>query len=74
VRPDVAPAFGRAALATPHSLASATGLAVLAAGGNALDAAVVANLTLGVVAPYLCGYGGTAYVAALPRGRRMVLG
>jgi gamma-glutamyltranspeptidase / glutathione hydrolase len=50
--------FPHAGVATPHYLASATGLATLAAGGNALDAAVAANLALGVVAPYFCGYGG----------------
>jgi gamma-glutamyltranspeptidase / glutathione hydrolase len=36
-------------------------LAVLASGGNALEAAIAANLTLGVVAPYLCGYGGDLF-------------
>ena len=61
VRPGVACEFPAAAIATPHYLASATGLAVLATGGNALDAAVAANLTLGVVAPYLCGYGGDLF-------------
>jgi gamma-glutamyltranspeptidase/glutathione hydrolase len=53
--------FPRAGVATPHYLASAAGLATLADGGNAVDAAVAANLTLGVVAPYLCGYGGDLF-------------
>jgi gamma-glutamyltranspeptidase/glutathione hydrolase len=34
---------------------------VLAGGGNALDAAVATNLVLGVVAPYMCGYGGDLF-------------
>ncbi len=45
-------------VATPHYLASAAGLETLAKGGNAIDAIISANLTLGVVAPYYCGYGG----------------
>ncbi len=53
--------FGRGAVATPHYLASAAGQAVLVDGGNAVDAAVGANLALGVVAPYLCGYGGDLF-------------
>jgi gamma-glutamyltranspeptidase/glutathione hydrolase len=53
--------FPRAGVATPHYLASAAGLATLARGGNALDAAIAANLALGVVAPYLCGYGGDVF-------------
>ncbi len=53
--------FPRAGVATPHYLASAAGLATLAGGGNAVDAAVAANLTLGVVAPYFCGYGGDLF-------------
>lgn len=48
-------------MASPHYLASAAGLEVLASGGNAIDAAVAANLTLGVVAPHLCGYGGDLF-------------
>ncbi|HEV2310772.1 MAG TPA: gamma-glutamyltransferase, partial [Acidimicrobiia bacterium] len=48
-------------MATPHHLASATGLGVLAQGGNAMDAVLAANLTLGVVAPYACGYGGDLF-------------
>jgi gamma-glutamyltranspeptidase / glutathione hydrolase len=53
--------FPRAGLATPHYLASAAGLATLARGGTAIDAAIAANLALGVVAPYLCGYGGDVF-------------
>jgi gamma-glutamyltranspeptidase/glutathione hydrolase len=53
--------FPRAGVATPHYLASAAGLAALAEGGNAVDAIVAANLTLGVVAPYFCGYGGDLF-------------
>jgi gamma-glutamyltranspeptidase/glutathione hydrolase len=53
--------FPRAGVASPHYLASTAGLATLARGGNAIDAAVAANLTLGVVTPYKCGYGGDLF-------------
>ncbi len=53
--------FPRGGVASPHYLASTAGLATLARGGNALDAAIAANLALGVVAPYLCGYGGDVF-------------
>src|SRR2546427_2196734 len=53
--------FPRGCVASPHHLASSAGIAVLASGGNALDAAVAANLTLGVVTPYLCGFGGDLF-------------
>jgi len=53
--------FPSACVASPHHLATAAGLAVLASGGNAVDAAVATNLTLGVVTPYLCGYGGDLF-------------
>ncbi|MGO9872562.1 MAG: gamma-glutamyltransferase family protein [Acidimicrobiia bacterium] len=45
-------------VATPHYLATSAGLAMLASGGNAIDAALAANLVLAVVTPYMCGVGG----------------
>jgi gamma-glutamyltranspeptidase/glutathione hydrolase len=50
--------FARGAVATPNHLATAAGREVLAAGGNAVDAAVAAGLVLAVVTPYHCGLGG----------------
>jgi len=51
-------AYPSGVVATPHYLATAAGLRTLDRGGNALDAALAANFVLGVVTPYLCGYGG----------------
>ncbi len=59
--PAFAAPFPQAGIATPHYLASAAGAAVLARGGNAIDAIIGANLALGVVAPYYCGYGGDIF-------------
>lgn len=53
--------YPRAAVCSPDYLASSAGLATLARGGNALDAAVAANLVLAVVAPYFCGVGGDVF-------------
>jgi len=50
--------FPRGAVATPNHHATAAGQEVLAAGGNAVDAAVAAGLVLAVVTPYHCGLGG----------------
>jgi gamma-glutamyltranspeptidase/glutathione hydrolase len=51
----------RAAVAAPHELASAAGLAMLARGGSAVDAMVAVNATLGVVYPHMTGAGGDAF-------------
>jgi gamma-glutamyltranspeptidase/glutathione hydrolase len=48
-------------VASEHPLASQAGAMVLAQGGSAVDAAVAANATLGVVAPMMCGIGGDLF-------------
>ena len=44
-----------------HPLAAQAGAAVLEAGGNAMDAAVAANLLMAVVRPHMCGLGGDLF-------------
>src|SRR5919202_1568456 len=51
----------RAAIATPHELASVAGLQILARGGSAVDAMVAANAALRVVYPHMTGVGGDAF-------------
>jgi len=48
----------RGMVATPHLLATQSGLAALRAGGNALDAAIAAAATVAVVYPHMNGLGG----------------
>lgn len=52
---------GQAAVVTPHVLASQAASEILNQGGNAADAAIAANATLGVVAPETCGIGGDLF-------------
>ena len=49
------------AVASPHHLATAAGIATLRAGGSAVDAAIATNAALSVVASYMCGLGGDAF-------------
>jgi gamma-glutamyltranspeptidase/glutathione hydrolase len=48
----------RGMVATPHLLATQSGVAALRAGGNAIDAAIAAAATLAVVYPHMNGLGG----------------
>jgi gamma-glutamyltranspeptidase/glutathione hydrolase len=48
----------RGMVASPHVLASGSGVAALRAGGNALDAAIAAAATIAVVYPHTNGVGG----------------
>jgi len=64
----------RFAISTPHVDATAAGLAAFDAGGNAVDAALAAAVTLAVVYPHMCGVGGDLFALVRePDGRTVVL-
>jgi gamma-glutamyltranspeptidase/glutathione hydrolase len=69
------PALGRRGMiVSNHALASAAGAEMLAAGGNAIDAAIAAFFTLTVVEPMMVGIlgGGMAHIR-LPDGTHTVI-
>jgi gamma-glutamyltranspeptidase len=61
---------GEVALAAPHPAAVGAGRAVVAAGGNALDAALAAAAALTVVYPHQCSIGGDLIAIVRPSGGR----
>jgi len=60
----------RGVVASPHVLASQAGLAAFERGGNAVDAALAAAITIAVVYPHMNGVGGDAFWLVFdgPRG------
>src|SRR5215467_2095890 len=65
-RPELTGTFGM--VASTHWLASAAGMAVLEADGNAFDAAVAAGLVLQVAEPHMNGPGGEVPVIGYSAG------
>ena len=55
------PVFSTAAVAAPHRLAAETGQAILAAGGNAVEAMVAMAAAIAVVYPHMNGIGGDGF-------------
>lgn len=63
----------RGAVASADDRATRVGLAVLEAGGNAVDAAIATNAVMAVVGPHLCGLGGDLFALVHSAGTTYAL-
>jgi len=71
----IQPVRGRHGMvASGHAHATDAALAILRAGGNAVDAAIAGALVLCVVCPYACTLAGDAYLLVYDPDQRRVLG
>ena len=64
------PTFAHAAVAAPHHLAAVAGRAILAEGGNAVEAMVAMAATIAVVYPHMNSIGGDGFwLVRAPKGQ-----
>ena len=68
------PVLARNLIATSQPLAAQAGAAAFARGGNAIDAALAAAITLTVVEPTMNGIGGDAFALVWDGGRLHEIG